>query len=89
MDEAIYPSFADFSISNDLSEFLIKKRMRLSPVDRLICQGKVEVQKFGKVTSEGFFPRAVVVVAWVIHIFMILPKSDLLFPIKKNAIAIK
>jgi len=51
----------------------------LSPVDRLISQGKVEVQKFGKITGEGFFPRAVVVVGWVVHLVMILPKCDRVF----------
>jgi hypothetical protein len=50
--------------------------MGLSPVDRLISQGKVKVQKFGKVTSKGFFPRAIVVVGWVIHLVMILAKCD-------------
>jgi hypothetical protein len=70
-----------------LLPFLIKESMGLSPVDRLISQGKVEVQKFGKITGEGFFPRAIVIVGGLIHLVMILAKSDRLFPIKKNAIA--
>ena len=65
LGQFIDKAFAQFSILHHGAQFLIEKFMTTRPVYLLAGIGKVKGDELGKVTLNGVFPRAVVVVGGV------------------------